>query len=101
MISVVTGASRGIGRATTLRMATTPDCVVYAVARSEDKLIELAREHSKIVPVVCDLGTDEGLASALEQISHDAIDILVNNAGALINKSFDETTAEDFQHVYC
>lgn len=100
MISVVTGASRGIGRATALRMATTPDCVVYALARSEDKLIELAREHAKIIPVACDLGTEEGIAKALNEISHDAIDILINNAGALINKPFEETSLNDFNHVY-
>src|SRR5213595_3652866 len=66
---IVTGASTGIGRVTALRLAR-QGALVWAAARDERRLEELAAEHSGIVPA---------RAALVEQC--EPVDVLVNNAG--------------------
>lgn len=76
--AIVTGASSGIGRATAL-MLTKQGVHVFAVARREARLLELARENANVTAVVQDVCQPlTGLESA---ISDQKIDILVNAAG--------------------
>ena len=75
---VVTGASSGIGRATATHLAGRR-ARVWAVARSEGPLAELAAESPGIVPVVADLTVDADRAAIAEQVGR--VDVLVNNAG--------------------
>ena len=56
---IVTGASRGIGRAVAAELASRGETVV-AVARSAELLEALAAAHSRISPVPVDLSTDAG-----------------------------------------
>ena len=63
----VTGASTGIGRAIALKLAARGVRVV-ASARSIEKLDELAREHTGIVPVPLDVTMREGVAGAYSKI---------------------------------
>jgi NAD(P)-dependent dehydrogenase (short-subunit alcohol dehydrogenase family) len=87
-IAAVTGASRGIGRATALELARRGDRV-FALARSVDDLGSLsenaAREGREIVPVALDLADEDSISRAvaeiLEQTGGYGLDILVNNAG--------------------
>jgi NAD(P)-dependent dehydrogenase (short-subunit alcohol dehydrogenase family) len=72
---VVTGASRGIGRAVVARFAALGD-EVLALGRDEAALAALG---DGVRPVVCDV-TDEGaVAAAFAQAGE--VDVLVNNAG--------------------
>ena len=79
-LAVVTGASRGIGRAIALRLA--PQYDILAVARSKDALEELAREirsgggDCRVAAV--DLTDPDETARALEGVD---AQVLVNNAG--------------------
>ena len=75
---VVTGASSGIGRAAAVLLAG-KGARVWAVARSEGPLDELAAGHPGITPVVADVAVDEDRAAVVEQAG--AVDVLVNNAG--------------------
>ena len=75
---VVTGASSGIGRAAAVLLAG-KGARVWAVARSEGPLHELAAGHPGITPVVADVAVDEDRAAVVEQAG--AVDVLVNNAG--------------------
>src|SRR3712207_229065 len=85
MVVVITGASRGIGRATAMRFAEYGASVVLA-ARSEDALLEAAAECEALggealaVPTdVAEWGSVEGLARrAAERFGR--IDVWVNNA---------------------
>jgi len=81
--AIVTGASRGIGRATVLALAGA-GASVLAVARSADELAKLAGEApaGRVTPFACDL-LAEGAAQAITEAASalGGIDILVNNAG--------------------
>ena len=76
--AMVTGASSGIGRATALLLAR-KGASVWAVARSQRALKELASEHPKIRPVVADLTDEAARRDVMAQAG--TLDILVNNAG--------------------
>ncbi|MEX0706148.1 MAG: SDR family oxidoreductase [Nitriliruptoraceae bacterium] len=81
-MAVVTGASSGIGEATTLRLARAGMRVV-AVARRSDRLDALAARHASIIPHVTDV-TDTTQVDALAarvDAEFGACHALVNNAG--------------------
>lgn len=85
-VAIVTGASRGIGRAIALRLAKDGRHVV-AVARSEGPLKELADEITtaggQCTPMPCDLADAAAITAMVESVAQllGRIDILVNNAG--------------------
>lgn len=80
----VTGASAGIGRAVVQRFAEA-GARVLAMARREDRLLELAAQFPEQVKVlVCDVTDEEKLRHSLSELEapfHEP-SILVNNAGA-------------------
>ena len=78
---MVTGASRGIGRASALALARAGHSVV-AVARDAELLEELAREPG-IEPLPAAIETPEGCLTVIEEAQRRAgpVTILVNNAG--------------------
>jgi NADP-dependent 3-hydroxy acid dehydrogenase YdfG len=96
--ALVTGASRGIGRAIATTLAATHD--VVAVARSEPELATLAREIAaaggRCEPVVCDVGDPAAVARALG--GRDA-DVLVNNAGVGTLKPLLELTPAEWHRM--
>lgn len=74
--AVVTGASRGLGRAICLALAA-DGARVLAVARGAEDLGLLAAEDARIEPWVADVADPVFLA----RLEGEAVDILVNNAG--------------------
>lgn len=98
--AVVTGASRGIGRA--LAELLVRDGVrVYLLARSEADLRLAARSLSDLaVPVVCDVTDEAAVALAVQQVAREtngAPDILVNNAGIFPLGSLHVLTAHELE----
>jgi len=85
-VGVVTGASRGIGRAIALRLARDGRHVVL-IARSEGPLndlkVQIEGSGGLASVVACDISDAPGFAKAIEGIAekHGRLDILVNNAG--------------------
>jgi short-subunit dehydrogenase len=78
-VVVVTGASAGIGRATAERLAR-KGARVWAVARSEGALKELAAAHPNVIPYAADICDPAQRAALVEAAG--PVDILVNNAGS-------------------
>ncbi|MGD9690509.1 MAG: 3-oxoacyl-[acyl-carrier-protein] reductase [Phycisphaerales bacterium] len=85
-VAIVTGASRGIGRAIALRLAAEGRHVVL-VSRSAPPLNDLAEQirasGGASSVKTCDVSDAKALAEAIESTAteHGRLDILVNNAG--------------------
>ncbi|MFZ5825965.1 MAG: SDR family oxidoreductase [Bacillota bacterium] len=107
-VAIITGASRGIGRALALRLAQEgADIVVAAKSeRSTDQLpgsiYDTAEEVRSLgrraLPVKVDVRNEEEIAAMVEQAAAEfgRIDILINNAGALWWKPVLETPGKRF-----
>src|SRR4051794_26010976 len=78
-VVVVTGATAGVGRAVTLRLAQRGATVV-AVARTAADLDELAAQSEHITGHVGDIARDEDRAALVDATidRHGRIDVLVN-----------------------
>jgi NAD(P)-dependent dehydrogenase (short-subunit alcohol dehydrogenase family) len=98
-IAIVTGASRGIGRAIALRLMHEGAQVVLT-ARDEKALREVASQFgTKSATVACDLREPQSaetvVNAALEQFG--SLDVLVNNAGATKRGDFESLSEADWQ----
>ncbi len=101
-VAIVTGASRGIGRAISVALAQEAATVVLA-ARSIQKLQETAdqvtKAGGKAEIVVTELTEEESIKN-LVKVTHEKfsrLDILVNNAGVTHSAKLEETTTEDWE----
>lgn len=108
-VAVVTGASRGIGRAIARALAGA-GFVIYLVADgTETELAEAAEECAASHPLragsqygMFDLG-DPAIPARIVTAAQQAfgrIDVLVNNAGIRVRRPFGEFTAADFDDVF-
>ena len=83
---LITGASSGIGKATSIYLAG-KGCRVLGTSRARERLVELEREASaKGLSVEClelNIGSDEAVAKAAPRLTEEygTVDVLVNNAG--------------------
>lgn len=99
---IVTGASKGIGYATSLSLAAKGH-TVFAVARNEELLQQLEKEGSgkNIIPITADISNEAGIDFLIQKIhSVNGIDGLINNAALLINKPFKELSLEDWKQHF-
>ena len=102
-VAIVTGASRGIGRAISVALAAQGATVVLA-ACSLERLQETAQEVTKAggqALIVATELTEEQSIKNLVKVTRDKcgrLDILVNNAGVAHLAKLEETTTEDWQH---
>lgn len=103
-ISIISGASRGIGRAISLRLAHEGHFVVV-LARNAEEIGELEHEideaGGKALSFVCDISDEQQVADAIAEVMRDfkRIDCLINNAGIGVFKPAEDISAEDWDRV--
>ena len=104
-IALVTGGSRGIGRATALMFAQNGADVAFCHLDDDAAAQDVAREIESLGRRSFQRPLDVSDIAAGKQFAADAaaalgpIDILFNNAGANIRKPFEEMTEQDFDRV--
>jgi NAD(P)-dependent dehydrogenase (short-subunit alcohol dehydrogenase family) len=101
-VALVTGASRGIGRATALELAR-EGCDIVAAARTAEQLAELADEvrrkyNRRVTTDAADLRDSENVRRLVDAAANEfgRIDIVVNNAGATKRGDFFVLEDADF-----
>ena len=100
--ALVTGASRGIGRAIAERLAKEGFHLYLTCRQSADLLSSLAndladRYHISCLPFVADMGNPSDVEKVFRQIP--SLNILVNNAGISYIGLLHEMSVDDWQNV--
>lgn len=112
-VVVVSGASSGLGRYMAVAFAKQGADVAVSARRFE-RLQSLAKELEsygvRVLPVVCDVTSDEQITQAAEQVlaTFGKVDVLVNCAGSskggsvdtMTNEAWDFTVATDLTSVF-
>jgi 3-oxoacyl-[acyl-carrier protein] reductase len=105
--ALVTGASRGIGRATalTLAQAGAQVSVHYSTGEKEATgvVTDIRNAGGKADKIAADLRTADGphhLAELVRAIVGERLDILVANAGIAVPSPIEETTVDDFDKLF-
>src|SRR5438105_7694366 len=105
--ALVTGASRGIGRATAAALARAGAHVLVHYGRSaqeaESLVAEIQTKGGSANEISVDLGTPNGaalLAQQVRSIAGDRLDVLVLNAGISKAARIADYTVEDFDNLF-
>lgn len=104
-VALVTGASRGIGRAIALRLAEKGAFVLVNYNGSREKALEVVAEieakGGSAEAVGCDVSDFSACQNMIEEIlkKHEHVDILVNNAGITRDNLILRMKEEEFDQV--
>ncbi|MFW5741068.1 MAG: SDR family oxidoreductase [Myxococcota bacterium] len=110
-VAIVTGASRGIGKAISQTFARQGACIVVAAKTAEphpklpgtihDTVEEIKQAGGKALAVQVNVREDAAIDSMVQQTldAFGRIDILINNAGAIFIADAEATTAKKFDLV--
>ena len=104
-MALITGASRGIGRAVALRFALEGASVVVNYARSREKAEEVVREirgrGGRAMAIRADVSARDEVRAMVREVvdAWGRIDILMNNAGIAADGPAEEMSEEDWDRV--
>ena len=106
-VALVTGASRGLGRAIALALADAGASLHLAADGTEEELAQVGAACAERCPsarvsrAILDLSRPDVPAAMIDAVvgEHGRIDILVNNAGVRIRKPFGQFSADDFDRL--
>lgn len=101
-VALITGSSKGIGRAIAINLAKKNcDVIIHYNNSYEEALItkeQCEKYNVKTLLVKADISSEEEIKNMVNEITNhfDKIDILVNNAGIAIDTLFEEKTKDNF-----
>jgi len=99
---LITGASRGIGRAIAEKLAE-PDVTLLLHGRDTVALAGTCKaiqgRCAGVVKLIHDLATEKGVANLIAQVGTDPLNVLINNAGIAVVKPFREITFEEWRQT--
>jgi len=103
--ALVTGASRGIGRAVALSLAEAGAAVAVnyreRAADARDVVAAIQRDGGKAMDVAADVSDGRAVADMVAAVERELgpVDVLVNNAGLAIIRGIDDLTEEEFDRT--
>ena len=104
-VALVTGASRGIGRAIALRLAQEGCDLAVNYVQDEKSAQSVVKEITKLgrkaIAIKADVANEEQVKNMVKEVvrTFGKIDILVNNAGIVLDTSLWEKTMEQIQRT--
>ena len=105
-VAIVTGASRGIGRAIALRLSQEGASVVINYARGADQAKDVVSAieaaGGKALAVQADVSKTAEIRDLFDRTleTYSQVDILVNNAGVILYKPVAEVTEAEFDNLF-
>ena len=100
---LITGASRGIGRAIAEKLAA-PAVTLLLHGRDTVALAETCKsvqsQCAGVIKLIHDLATEKGVSNLISQVGGDPLDVLINNAGIAIVKPFREITPDEWNQTF-
>jgi NAD(P)-dependent dehydrogenase (short-subunit alcohol dehydrogenase family) len=103
--AVVTGASRGIGKAIALRFASEGANIVFNHLQDRDEATRTAEQlqqaGARVLHMQGDVASDASVCELIDAALQEfkTVDILVNNAGSGLTKAFSDITAEEWNRM--
>jgi NAD(P)-dependent dehydrogenase (short-subunit alcohol dehydrogenase family) len=99
---LITGASRGIGRAIAEKLATAGDCLLLhgrdrEALRATCQLVDAKK--AKAIPLLYDLRDPAAIRKMVDEIGPEQLDGLINNAGIAFVKPLSEISLEEWQRT--
>lgn len=105
-IAIITGASRGIGRAIALKLGTLGAAVVVNYANNapaaEEVVADIIETGGKALAVKADIKYIDEVESLFDRCIEEfgGLDILINNAGTVCYKKIEDFSEEEFDTIF-
>src|SRR5436190_149517 len=99
---LITGASRGIGRAIAEKLAA-PDITLLLHGRDTVALAEVCKTVEPrcggVIRLIHDLAVTSGISDLIAAVGSDPVDLLINNACIAVAKPFGEITSVEWEQT--